>query len=156
MRDRLASIGVRDAAFDDLAGSSAIVTGFDSGVPSVSIETVCRANRGSSIMRITRRSRPAPRMVNRPSASLDRRLGPGRQDVCWDSTKTTGPSMLSRRWLGRFAGTSRPIVWTMTVDALDRPAIHVEQATLDDLLGSECDVNVGPVGVGVELDPAGP
>ncbi len=58
-----------------LAGSSASVTGFDSEVPSVSTGILCRANRGSSIMRSMRRSRPAPRMVNRPSASLIAGLG---------------------------------------------------------------------------------
>ena len=40
-------------------------------------------------------------------------------------------------------------------DALGRTSIYVEQASPDHLLGSECDVNVGPVGIGVELDPAG-
>ena len=41
------------------------------------------------------------------------------------------------------------------LDALDRPAFHVEQPPLDHLLGPERDVGIGLVGVGVELDPAG-
>ena len=137
-----------------LAGSSAIVTGFESDVPSVSIETRCRANRGSSMLRMTRRSRPAPWMVNRPSASLTAGVGQaGRLLLVFHQNE--GPSTVSSRWLARFAGTSRPIVWTTDRDALGRTAIHVEQAPLDHLLGSERDVNVGLVGVGVELDPAG-
>ena len=106
------------------------------------------------MVRTTRRSRPAPRMVNRPSASLIAGVGhAGRLLLVFHQNE--GPSMLSSRWVARFAGTSRPIVWTLTVTPWAGRPIHVEQAPLDYLLGSECDVNVGPVGIGVELDPAG-
>ena len=91
-----------------LAGTSANLSGLNSDVPSVLIGTVCRANRGSSIMRMTRRSRPTPRTVNRPSESLiadlgqagrpfpgfHQNLGPsiGSPSRCWpDSQGLRGP-----------------------------------------------------------------
>ncbi len=54
----------------DLAGSITAVIVMDRAARSVSTTIRCPANRGSSAMRRTRRSRPMPRMVNRPSASV--------------------------------------------------------------------------------------
>ena len=50
---------------------------------------------------------------------------------------------------------TRPMVWTVTSTPGTGRPIHVEQATLDHLLGPECDVGDGLVGVGVELGPTG-
>ncbi len=40
-------------------------------------------------------------------------------------------------------------------DTLHGPALEIEQAPLDHLFGSECDVGGGLIGVEVEIDPAG-
>ena len=53
-----------------LAGSMAAVIDVGSAAASVSTRIRCRANLGSSAMSETRRSRPMPRIVNRPSAPV--------------------------------------------------------------------------------------
>ena len=85
----------------------------------------------------------------------DRRPGPGRQVVPVVPRKRRAHRGPHERSSSRFTGMTRPMAWTDDRDAPDRPAVQVEQAPLDHLLGPECDVGDRPVGVGVELDPAG-
>ncbi len=98
------------------AGSSAAVTDFARASASVSTGTCARANRGSLMPSSTRRPRPAPRMVNRPSASLNAGRGQAGRSLWWNGEKE-GPSRFSTLAgvpFTKIPGTTRPMAWTVT------------------------------------------
>ena len=155
MRNGLAGVGIRDTAGDDLGRLQRhrhLLRRPE--VLSVSIVDILLANRGSLNAREAWRPRPMPCRVNRPSASVIAGLG------------QPGKSFASSPPEGRAFGSLTTLVRVSLKDAAhgrdrDRdirggPALQVEEAALDHLLGSERDIGVGLVGVGVELDPADP
>ena len=49
----------------------------------------------------------------------------------------------------------RPIAFDPNLDAVNGPALYIEQTAVDDLLGSEREIGIGLIGVGVEVNPTG-
>ena len=139
------------------AGSSAAVTDFDPGV-GVGIDRDLRPGEPRIIDAELDAEVPAGAADGEPALGVaERRPGPGRQVVAVE--RREGRPLEIRYPRGRPVhedprddaahGLDRHL------DVADRPAIHVEQPPLDHLLGPERDVGGRPVGVGIELDPAG-